>query len=135
VKLVEEVLAWDAEIEKEKISLRKLSIIPYLRGEIRELQMRRHEFQEFKEKEIKRKDSELRIDNRVMYLIEWLCVMDFGDQWIDNLPYAKLAYNNSYETFIEMTPFEALYGQKCQVPLYWDWTEEGHVNKSGQVCI
>jgi hypothetical protein len=34
-----------------------------------------------------------------------------------------------------MAQFETLYGKNCQVPLYWGWTEEGRVNKSGQVCI
>jgi hypothetical protein len=62
-------------------------------------------------------------------------VLDFGNEWIGSLPYAELAYNNNYHTSIGMAPFEALYGRKCQVPLYWSWTEEGKVNKSGEVCI
>jgi hypothetical protein len=37
VKLLEEVLSWDAEVEKEKISLRNSGVIPYLRGDIVEL--------------------------------------------------------------------------------------------------
>jgi hypothetical protein len=37
VKWVEEVLSWDAEVEKEKISLKDPSVIPGLRGEIVEL--------------------------------------------------------------------------------------------------
>jgi hypothetical protein len=37
VKWVKEVLSWDAEVEKEKISLRNPSVIPDLRGEIVEL--------------------------------------------------------------------------------------------------
>jgi hypothetical protein len=32
-------------------------------------------------------------------------------------------------------PYEALYGQKCHISLYWGWTEDKHVNKSYEVCI
>ena len=32
----------------------------------------------------------------------------------------EFAYNNSYQSSIEMAPFEALYGRKCRTPLYWD---------------
>jgi hypothetical protein len=63
------------------------------------------------------------------------CVLDFGDQWVSCLLYAKLACNNSYRASIRMAPYEALYGRKCQIPLYWGWTEDGHVSKSGKVCI
>jgi hypothetical protein len=63
------------------------------------------------------------------------CVLDFGEQLIESLPYAELAYNNSYQTSIGMAPFETLYGRKFQVPLYWGWTEKGQVSKSGEVCI
>jgi hypothetical protein len=37
MKLVEEVRSWDVEVEKEKISLKNLSVAPDLRGEIVEL--------------------------------------------------------------------------------------------------
>jgi hypothetical protein len=62
-------------------------------------------------------------------------MLDFGNQWMGCLPYTKLAYNNSYEMSMGMAPYEALYGRKCQVPLYWGWTEDRHVSKSGEVCI
>jgi hypothetical protein len=32
----------------------------------------------------------------------------------------KFTYNNNYQAIIGMTPFEALYGRRCQTPLYWD---------------
>jgi hypothetical protein len=35
------------------------------------------------------------------------------------LPYAEFLYNNSYQASIKMSPFEALYGRKCQTPLMW----------------
>ena len=32
----------------------------------------------------------------------------------------EFAYNNSYQSSIEMAPYEALYGRKCRTPLCWD---------------
>ena len=31
----------------------------------------------------------------------------------------EFAYNNSYQASIGMTPYEALYGQKCKNPICW----------------
>jgi hypothetical protein len=62
VKPVKEVMSWDTEVEKEKISLQNLSIILDLRKEIMELQLSSHEFWKFKEKEMKRRNIEFRVD-------------------------------------------------------------------------
>ncbi|KAL6332469.1 hypothetical protein AAG906_008497 [Vitis piasezkii] len=45
----------------------------------------------------------------------------FGPQgnWDDHLPLVEFAYNNSFQTSIGMTPFEALYGRKCRSPICW----------------
>ncbi|WRX25666.1 Reverse transcriptase domain - like 10 [Theobroma cacao] len=48
------------------------------------------------------------------------CVMDFGGSWDRHLLWAKFAYNNNYQSSIQMAPFEALYGRKCRSPLCWD---------------
>ena len=32
----------------------------------------------------------------------------------------EFAYNNSYQSSIEMAPYKALYGRKCRTPLCWD---------------
>ena len=40
------------------------------------------------------------------------------------MPYAEFSYNNSYQTSLKMSSFEALYGRKCMTPLYWDQTGE-----------
>ncbi|GJR41822.1 putative reverse transcriptase domain-containing protein [Tanacetum coccineum] len=42
------------------------------------------------------------------------CVIDFGNGWVKYLPLVKFSYNNSYHASIKATPFEALYGRKCQ---------------------
>jgi hypothetical protein len=48
------------------------------------------------------------------------CVLEFKGIWVQYLPLIEFAYNNSYQATIGMLPYEALYGQKCQSPLYWD---------------
>ena len=37
----------------------------------------------------------------------------------DYLHLAEFSYNNSYQSSIKMSPFEALYGRKCRTPLSW----------------
>ena len=51
------------------------------------------------------------------------CVLTYGKDWENSLPYAELSYNNSYQSSLKMSPFEALYGRKCRTPLIW--TEVG----------
>jgi hypothetical protein len=46
-------------------------------------------------------------------------VLTFDRDWESSLPYAEFSYNNSYQTSIKMSPFEALYGKRCQTPLMW----------------
>jgi hypothetical protein len=52
------------------------------------------------------------------------CALDYGSSWDENLPYSEFSYNNSYQSSIEMSPFEALYGMKCRTPLLWDGVGE-----------
>lgn len=39
----------------------------------------------------------------------------------------EFVYNNSYQSTIKMTPYEALYGRRCRSPLHWD--ERGEKNE------
>ncbi|GJY49019.1 putative reverse transcriptase domain-containing protein [Tanacetum coccineum] len=39
--------------------------------------------------------------------------------WDKHLSLVEFSYNNSYHTSIKAAPFEALYGRKCQSPIYW----------------
>ena len=48
------------------------------------------------------------------------CVLEFKGSWIQYLPLIEFAYNNNYQATIGMPSYEALYGRKCQSPLYWD---------------
>ena len=54
-------------------------------------------------------------------------VLAYGARWEDCLPFAKLSYNNSYQSSLQMAPFEVLYGRKCRTPLNWSETGEGLV--------
>ncbi|KAL4377389.1 hypothetical protein GQ457_02G024050 [Hibiscus cannabinus] len=44
------------------------------------------------------------------------CVIDFGRNWEKSIPLVNFAYNKSYQTLIQMAPFEALYGRRCRTP-------------------
>ncbi|KAL9665969.1 hypothetical protein QQ045_000290 [Rhodiola kirilowii] len=47
------------------------------------------------------------------------CVIDFRDTWDRHISLMEVAYNNSYHSSIQMTPFEALYGRRCRAPVGW----------------
>nr|GEW42988.1 putative reverse transcriptase domain-containing protein [Tanacetum cinerariifolium] len=47
------------------------------------------------------------------------CVIDFVNGWERHLPLIEFSYNSSYHASIKAAPFEALYGRKCQSPVYW----------------
>ena len=48
------------------------------------------------------------------------CVIEFTGSWDEHLPLIEFAYNNSYNSSIEMDPYEALYGRKCRTSVCWD---------------
>jgi hypothetical protein len=47
-------------------------------------------------------------------------VMDKPSKWEDYLHLVEFAYNNGYQDSLKMSPFEALYGRKCNTPVSWD---------------
>ena len=47
------------------------------------------------------------------------CVLTYGKDWQQSLPYAEFSYNNGYQASLGMPPFEAPYGRKCRTPLMW----------------
>jgi hypothetical protein len=47
-------------------------------------------------------------------------VMDKPSRWEDCLHLVEFAYNNGYHKSLKMSPFEALYGRKCNTPVSWD---------------
>ena len=55
------------------------------------------------------------------------CVLAYGAKWEDYLPFTEFSYNNSYQSSLQMAPFEVLYGRNCHTPLNWSETGEGLV--------
>jgi hypothetical protein len=47
-------------------------------------------------------------------------VMDKPSKWEDYLHLVEFSYNNEYQGSLNMSPFEALYGKKCNTPVSWD---------------
>ncbi|GJZ81974.1 putative reverse transcriptase domain, ribonuclease H-like domain, aspartic peptidase domain protein [Tanacetum coccineum] len=62
-----------------------------------------------------------------------VCVIDFGKGWERHLPLVEFSYNNSYHASIKATPFEVLYGQKCQSPICRD--KVGDIQLTGPEII
>jgi hypothetical protein len=52
------------------------------------------------------------------------CIIHYGTSWDKYLPLAEFSYNNSYQSSLQMAPFEALYGHRCRTPLSWSETGE-----------
>ncbi|KAK8628792.1 hypothetical protein V6N13_009375 [Hibiscus sabdariffa] len=67
---------------------------------------------------------------RVIQILEDMlraCVIDFGRNWEKSIPLVEFAYNNSYQTSIQMAPFEALYGRRCRTTICWTELGENKV--------
>ena len=59
---------------------------------------------------------------RVIQVLEDMlrsCVIDYEDSWDRHIPLVEFVYNNSFQSSIGMTPYEAFYGRKCRTPLCW----------------
>jgi hypothetical protein len=47
-------------------------------------------------------------------------VMDKQSKWEYYIHLVDFSYNNGYQACLKMSPFEALYGRKCNTPIRWD---------------
>ena len=54
-------------------------------------------------------------------------MLEFGESWEDLLPLVEFTYNNSYQAYIGMASYEALYGRKCRTPICWDEVGKGEL--------
>ena len=45
--------------------------------------------------------------------------MEFPRSLDKYIPLMEFAYNNSYQSSIGMTPYDALYGRSCRTPMCW----------------
>ena len=48
-------------------------------------------------------------------------VMTYGNDWEKSLFLAKFSYNNSHQASMKMSPFEVLYGKKCNTLHMWSF--------------
>jgi hypothetical protein len=58
--------------------------------------------------------------NRIIEDILRMYVMDQPSKWEDYVHLVEFAYNNGYHASFKMSPFEVLYGRKCNIPVNWD---------------
>jgi len=71
--------------------------------------------------------------NQIMEDMLRACVLTYGKDWEQSLPYAEFSYNYSYQASLGMSPFEALFGRKCRTPLMW--SEVGERTLTGPALI
>jgi hypothetical protein len=67
---------------------------------------------------------------RVNYILEDMlgaCIIHYGTNWDKCLAMAEFSYNKSYQSSIQMAPFEALYSRRCRTPLSWSETGERQI--------
>jgi hypothetical protein len=60
---------------------------------------------------------------RVNQVIEYMLrmyVMDKPSKWEDYLHLVEFSYKNGYQESLKMSPFDALYGRRCNTPVSWD---------------
>jgi hypothetical protein len=58
--------------------------------------------------------------NQVIEDMLRMYVMDKPSKWEEYLHLVEFAYNNGYQASLKMSPFEALYGRKCNALVSWD---------------
>jgi hypothetical protein len=65
-------------------------------------------------------DGQIKRVNIVLEDMLRMHVMHKPKQWEEYLPLIEFVYNNGYQESLKMSPFEALYGKKCIIPISWD---------------
>ena len=57
--------------------------------------------------------------NQVLEDMLRMYVMNKPGKWDDYLHLVEFAYNNNFQVSAGMSPFEILYGRKCNTPISW----------------
>lgn len=65
-------------------------------------------------------DGQTERTNQILTDMLGACVLNFSGDWDDQLPLMEFAYNNSFQSSIQMAPIEALYGRSCRNPVSWE---------------
>jgi hypothetical protein len=58
--------------------------------------------------------------NKVIEDMLRMYVMGKPSRWEDYLHLVEFTYNNGYHASLKMSPFESLYGRKCNTQVSWD---------------
>jgi hypothetical protein len=69
-------------------------------------------------------DGEIEMVNQVIEYMLRMYVMDKPSKWEEYLHLVELSYNNGYQTYLKMIPFEILYGRKYNTLVSWDNLED-----------
>jgi hypothetical protein len=64
-------------------------------------------------------DGQTKSVNQILEDVLRARVLTYGSDWERTLSFAEFSYNNSYQASLKMSPFEALHGRKCMIPLMW----------------
>jgi hypothetical protein len=72
-------------------------------------------------------DGQTESVNQILEDMLRACALKDSKSWDKCLSYAEFFYNNSYQKSLKMSPFEVLYGRKCQTPLFWNEPWENQV--------
>jgi transposase InsO family protein len=65
-------------------------------------------------------DGKIERVNQVIEDMLQMYVMDKPSKWEDYLYLVEFSYNNGYHASLKMSPFESLYGRKCNTLVSWD---------------
>jgi transposase InsO family protein len=69
-------------------------------------------------------DGQTQRINKILEDMLRACAIQYGKNWDKCPTLAEFSYNNSYQSSLQMAPFEALYGQRCRTPLSWSQAGE-----------
>ena len=59
-----------------------------------------------------------RVNTFLEYML-WMYIRDHPNKWEEYLYLVEFSYNNHYQASTKLSPFEILYGRKCNTPISW----------------
>jgi hypothetical protein len=65
-------------------------------------------------------DGKTQRNNMIIEGMLRMYVMDQPSKWEYYIHLFEFSYNNGYDNSLKMSPFEDLYGRKCNTPMNWD---------------
>ena len=65
-------------------------------------------------------DGKIERTNKIIEDMLRMYVMDQPSKWEDYIHLVEFSYNNGYQIYFKTSPFEALYGRRCNTHVSWD---------------